>query len=126
EHGLRPRGLDSGRVVGARDRCDQRDSVSLGNRLAEASPPVHRHRFFTIPSPTRAEFVVTLAAGRRPGTPRGSAAEDTAGSDANRVPDGLELQKSCDLPGALGVGGAAEDPPDVLRPGTLAPPRHTL
>src|SRR3954465_4152001 len=36
-------------------------------------------------------------------------------SDADGVPDGLQLQEARDLPGALIVGGAADDTLDVVR-----------
>src|SRR5207247_5089302 len=37
-----------------------------------------------------------------------------AASEADRVPDGLELEKRLDLPGALGLGRRANDPFDVF------------
>src|SRR2546423_1740623 len=70
---LCPIGLGARRLLGSGHRRDQRDAVALRNRLTETPPRVHRRRLFTIPSPARANFLITLAAARRLGTPYGGA-----------------------------------------------------
>jgi hypothetical protein len=56
EDGLGALLLDPGGIACSRNPGDQRDAVAFGNRLTETPARVHRRRFFTIASPTRAEF----------------------------------------------------------------------
>jgi hypothetical protein len=56
EDGLGPLLLNLGGIVCSRNPGDQRDAVAFGNRLTETPARVHRRRFFTIASPTRAKF----------------------------------------------------------------------